>query len=100
MPARSAKPLLIIAGAKDNKVEIASVTDYVARLQGMGRPVSLLVEPDEGHNLRKPLTRQAYLYLLQRMLHQHLGGPAVPAPSPELAKFLEQTMKANGALLL
>jgi hypothetical protein len=34
------------------------------------------------------------------MLHQHLGGPAVPAPSPELTKFLEQTMKANGALTL
>lgn len=94
------RPLLIIAGGKDDKVEIASVTDYVARLQGLGRPVTLLVEPDEGHNLRKPLTRQAYLYLLQRMLHQHLGGPAVPAPTPELAKFLEQTMKANGALNL
>ena len=92
------RPLLIIAGAKDDKVEIASVTDYVARLQGLGRPVSLLVEPDEGHNLRKPLTRQAYLYLLQRMLHQHLGGPAVAAPTPELTRFLEQTMKADGAL--
>jgi hypothetical protein len=76
------------------------VTDYVAKLQGLGRPVSLLVEPDEGHNLRKPLTRQAYLFLLQKMLEKHLGGPAVPAPSPELAKFLEQTMKANGAVAL
>jgi dipeptidyl aminopeptidase/acylaminoacyl peptidase len=94
------KPLLIIAGAKDDKVEIAAVTDYVAKLQGLGRPVSLLVEPDEGHNLRKPLTRQAYLYLLQKMLEKYLGGPAVPAPGPELAKFLEQTMKANGAMAL
>jgi dipeptidyl aminopeptidase/acylaminoacyl peptidase len=94
------KPLLIIAGAKDDKVEIAAVTDYVAKLQGLGHPVSLLVEPDEGHNLRKPLTRQAYLYLLQKMLEKHLGGPAVPAPGPELAKFLEQTMKANGAVAL
>jgi hypothetical protein len=34
------------------------------------------------------------------MLHQHLGGPAVAAPSPELAKFPEQTMRANGALAL
>ncbi len=92
------KPLLIIAGAKDDKVEIAGVTDYVARLQGANRPVSLLVEPDEGHNLRKPLTRQGYVYLLQKMLERHLGGPAVPAPAPELAAFLEKTMKANGAL--
>jgi dipeptidyl aminopeptidase/acylaminoacyl peptidase len=92
------KPLLIIAGGKDTMVSIAAVTDYVATLQGAGKPVSLLVEPDEGHNPRKPLTRQAYVYLLQRMLHQHLGGPAVAAPSPELARLLEQTMRAHGAL--
>jgi dipeptidyl aminopeptidase/acylaminoacyl peptidase len=94
------KPLLIIAGGKDKMVSIAAVTDYVATLQGAGKPVSLLVQPDEGHNPRKPLTRQAYVYLLQRMLHQHLGGPAVAARSPELAKFLEQTMRAHGALAL
>lgn len=94
------KPLLVIAGGKDEMVDIASVTDYVARLQGNGAPVSLLVDPDEGHNPRKPIMRQAYAYLLQRMLQQHLGGPAVPAPSAELAKFLEQSMKANGALKL
>lgn len=97
-PARVTKPLLIIAGGKDDKVEIAAVTDYVARLQGLGKPVSLLVDPDEGHNPRKPIVRQAYSHLLQQMLHKHLGGPAVPAPSPELAKYLEQAMKANGAL--
>ncbi len=92
------KPLLIMAGGKDKMVSIAAVTDYVATLQGAGKPVSLLVEPDEGHTPRKPLTRQAYVYLLQRMLQQHLGGPAVAAPSAELARFLEQTMRANGAL--
>lgn len=94
------KPLLVIAGGKDQMVEIAAVTDYVARLQGSGKPVSLLVDPDEGHQPRKPIMRQAYVYLLQRMLHPHLGGPAVAAPSAELAKFLGQTMKANGALAL
>ncbi len=92
------KPLLIIAGGKDQMVEIAAVTDYVARLQGAGKPVSLLVDADEGHNPRKPIVRQAYVYLLQRMLHRHLGGPAVAAPSVELATYLAQTMKANGAL--
>lgn len=97
-PDKVSKPLLVIAGGKDQMVAIASVTDYVARLQGGGKPVSLLVDPDEGHNPRKPIVRQAYVYLLQRMLHQHLGGPAVAAPTAELAKFLEQTMKAHGAL--
>lgn len=92
------RPLLLIAGGKDDKVEIAAVTDFVARLQGLGKPVSLLVDPDEGHNPRKPIVRQAYTHLLQQMLHKHLGGPAVAAPPPELAKYLGQTMKASGAL--
>lgn len=96
--AKLVKPLLIIAGAKDDKVDIAEVTDYVAKLQGMNKPVSLLVDADEGHFLRKPMTRQAYGFLLQQMLHKHLGGPAPAAPSPELAKYLEQNMKASGAL--
>ncbi|MGZ8320731.1 MAG: prolyl oligopeptidase family serine peptidase, partial [Telluria sp.] len=96
--AKLQKPLLVIAGAKDDKVEIAAVTDYVAKLQGLGKPVSLLVDPDEGHNPRKPIVKQAYMYLLQKMIHKHLGGPEVAAPGPELAKYLEQTMKANGAL--
>ena len=92
------KPLLILAGGKDKMVDPAGVTDYVARLQGMNKPVTLLLDPEEGHNLRKPIVRQAYMHLLQRMLHQHLGGPAPAAPSPELNKYLEQHLKVNTAL--
>ena len=92
------RPLLILAGGKDKMVDPASVTDYVARLQGMGKPVTLLLDADEGHSPRKPLMRQAYMHLLLRGLHQHLGGPAPAAPSAELAKYLEQNIKVNTAL--
>lgn len=92
------KPLLILAGGKDRMVDPASVTDYVARLHGMGKPVTLLLDPDEGHSPRKPMMRQAYMHLLLRGLHQHLGGPAPAAPSADLAKYLEQNMKVNTAL--
>jgi dipeptidyl aminopeptidase/acylaminoacyl peptidase len=92
------KPLLILAGGKDDKVDISAVTDYVARLQGAGKPVSLLVDADEGHNPRKPMTRQAYAYLIQQLLHKHLGAPAPAAPTAELSRYLEQNMKVNGAL--
>jgi dipeptidyl aminopeptidase/acylaminoacyl peptidase len=98
--AQVTRPVLIIAGERDDKVAIGAITDYVARLQELQRPVSLLVAPDEGHSPRKPITRQAYLYLLQQMLHRHLGGPAAPAPTPELAAYLKQNMKAGGALAL
>jgi dipeptidyl aminopeptidase/acylaminoacyl peptidase len=96
--AKVTRPLLLLAGGKDDKVEIAAVTDYVARLQGLGKPVSLLVDPDEGHNPRKPIVRQAYVHLLQQMLHKYAGGPVAPEPGPELKAYLGQAMKANGAL--
>ena len=93
-----AKPLLILAGARDSAVQIASVTDYVARLQLAGKPVSLLLDPEEGHNPRLPLYRQATVYLLEQLLQQHLGGPAPAAPGAQLDTYLRQTLKANRAL--
>jgi dipeptidyl aminopeptidase/acylaminoacyl peptidase len=95
--ARLGKPVLILAGGKDKMVDIAGVTDYVARLQGLDKPVTLLIDPDEGHQPRKPILRQAYIHLLLRGLHRHLGGPAPAAPGPELAKYLAQTIKVDTA---
>ncbi|MCA1854486.1 prolyl oligopeptidase family serine peptidase [Massilia oculi] len=91
-------PLLLVAGGKDDKVDVEGVTDYVARLQAMGKPVSLLVDPDEGHNARNPLARKAQLQLLLQMLHRHLGGPPAPPPDAELAHYLARNLRANGAL--
>ncbi len=92
------RPLLIIAGAKDEMVEIASVVDYVARLQGQDKPVSLLIDPDEGHRSYKPIARRAQMHLLLSMMQRYLGGPALPEPDAELAAYLARTMKVNGAL--
>lgn len=91
-------PLLMVAGAKDNKVEVEAVADYVARLQGLGKPVSLLVDPDEGHNPRNPVARQAQMHLLLRMLHRYLGGPPAPAPGAAVASYLARNLRADGAL--
>lgn len=91
-------PLLLVAGGRDEKVEVEAVVDYAARLQGLGKPVSLLVDPDEGHNTRKPVVRRAVLHLLLQMLHRHLGGPPVAAPDAEVARYLERTMRTDGAL--
>ena len=96
--ARVNVPLLLVAGGRDEKVELEAVIDYAARLQGLGKPVSLLVDPDEGHNTRKPVVRRAVQHLLLQMLHRHLGGPPVAAPDQEVARYLERTMRADGAL--
>lgn len=91
-------PLLVIAGARDELVEVEAVADYVARLQAMGKPVSVLVDPDEGHNPRNPLARRAQMHLLLRMLHRYLGAPPPPAADAELARYLSRTLRAGGAL--
>ncbi|CAN7230941.1 S9 family peptidase [Massilia sp. LjRoot122] len=91
-------PLLVIAGGKDELVEVEAVADYVARLQELGKPVSLLVDPDEGHNARNPLARKAQMHLLLRMLHRYLGAPPPPAPSAELARYLARNLRADAAL--
>lgn len=91
-------PLLVIAGARDDLIEVEAVAAYVARLQELKRPVSLLVDPDEGHNLRSPLARRAQTHLLLRMVQRYLGGPPAPAPDAELARYLARTLRAEGAL--
>jgi dipeptidyl aminopeptidase/acylaminoacyl peptidase len=92
------KPLLVVAGGSDDKVEIGAVTDYVARLVARRQPVSLLVLPGEGHVVRTPLARRAQLHLVLRMLQAHLGGPPLPAPDKELADYLARNLRTNGAL--
>jgi dipeptidyl aminopeptidase/acylaminoacyl peptidase len=95
--ARVLRPLVILAGGKDEKVEIASVTDYASRLEAAGKPVTLLVDPAEGHNPRKPIIRLAYVNLLERLLHDYLGG-AEPEPcTPDLCRYLEQHLRLNNA---
>jgi len=92
------KPLLITAGALDDKVEIGAVTDYAARLLARRQPVTLLVAPGEGHAVRGALARRAQLHLVLRMLQTCLGGPPVAAPDKELAGYLARNLRANGAL--
>lgn len=98
LTARVQAPLLVIAGGKDDKVDVEAVTDYVARLQALGKPVSLLLDHDEGHNPRNPLARKAQVHLLLQMLHRHLGGPPPPRPDAALASYLARTLRINGAL--
>ena len=95
--ARLVRPLVILAGGKDEKVEIATVTEYASKLQAGGKPVTLLVDPDEGHNPRKPIIRLAYVNLLERMLHNYLGAAEPEACAPDLCRYLEQTIKVDRA---
>ena len=97
--ARLTRPLVIIAGGKDPMVPVSSVTAYVDQLQAAGKPISFLLDPDEGHMPRKPVVREAYSWLLDSLLHRYLGADAPAAPSAELAAYLASgAMKHNAAL--
>jgi dipeptidyl aminopeptidase/acylaminoacyl peptidase len=91
--ARMNRPLLLVAGGEDRRVGIAGVIEYAARLKLAGKPVSLLVDADAGHANREPIAREANLYLLEAMLHRHLGGTAPAAPDPALRDYLRDNLR-------
>ena len=97
--ARMRRPLLLLAGAEDDRVPIRGVTDYAARLKLIGRDVSLFVDADAGHNIGDPRSREAYYYLEETLLHRHLGGVAPEPPSVELREHLARNLRLRGPSL-
>ena len=90
------RPLLVMAGGADRTVAIRSVVDYVATLRRLGRPVSLLVEPNGGHSPVDPIPREAYLFAMETMLQRHLGGPPPEPPGQRLRAYLRENLRLAG----
>ena len=90
------RPLLIIAGGADRTVAIREVVNYAATLKTMGRQPSLLVEPGGGHSPVDPVPREAYLFGMETMLQQHLGGPLPEAPGQRLRAYLRENLRLAG----
>lgn len=91
--ARMNRPLLLVAGGEDRRVGIAGVIEYAARLKLANKDVSLFVDADAGHANREPVAREANLYLMEAMLHRHLGGAAPAAPDPALQHYLKDNLR-------
>ena len=90
---RLRRPVLILAGGADRVVAIREVINYAARLKRLGKPVSLYVEPGGGHSPVDRIPREAYAYLIEAMLHAHLGGAAPEAPGAELRAYLQKNLR-------
>ena len=86
------KPMYIVAGEKDRKVNILDVRDYAIRLAENGVTVGMLVDKKEGHSFQKPLAKEAYLYLIETVLAKHLGGRHQPLSDPKLDKYIKKNM--------
>lgn len=90
------RPLLLLAGGEDRTVPIRAVIHYAAVLHRLGKDVSLYVEADGGHSPNEPLPREAYVYLMEAMLHRHLGGAPPDPPSPRLRDYLRPSLRLVG----
>lgn len=93
---RMNRPLLLIAGGEDRRVGIAGVIEYAARLKLANKDVSLLIDAEAGHGTRDAVAREANLYLLETMLHRHLGGDSPTPPDAELRGYLGDNLRLCG----
>jgi dipeptidyl aminopeptidase/acylaminoacyl peptidase len=89
--------VLLIAGAEDERVPIRSVMHYAAAARVAGKDVTLLVDGEGRHQISNPRTREAYLYLVERLLHRRLGGAAPEAINAGLKTVLEKDLRLRGS---
>ncbi|MCL1633797.1 prolyl oligopeptidase family serine peptidase [Luteimonas sp. SX5] len=94
---RMNRPVLLLAGGDDERVPIRSVLHYAAELKTLGKDVSLFVDAEGEHQLVDPLTREAYLYLLERILHRRLGGVEPKRPDKALRQHLRRNLLLAGS---
>lgn len=90
------RPVLLLAGGDDERVPIRSVLHYAAELKAQKKHVSLFVDAEGQHQLVNPITREAYLYLVEAMFQRHLGGPAPAPPSRALREALTRNLLLDG----
>lgn len=83
------KPLYIIAGEKDRRVSILNVRDYALRLESMGKEITFVSAPNEGHIYQQDDAVSARFYLLEKALFDHIGGRMQNEISPKVKRFLK-----------
>jgi dipeptidyl aminopeptidase/acylaminoacyl peptidase len=72
-------PLLIGHGANDPRVKLAESEAIVSALRSIGREVTFVVYPDEGHGFGRSENNQDFYGRVEQFLSKHLGGRAEPS---------------------
>lgn len=67
--------------------------DYALRLHGANKHVMLLVEPKAGHSPKDNLASEAYLYMIEKALADHLVGGRIESQiSKQLSRYLKRSI--------
>ncbi|NVJ97962.1 MAG: S9 family peptidase [Alphaproteobacteria bacterium] len=94
------KPLYIWAGKKDPKVSVLNVRDYALRLDGAGKTITYLEEPRAGHSPHSDIGREAYFYMVEKALADHVGGRLETGVSEPLRRHLKRITTIDRNTLL
>jgi len=94
------RPLYVWAGGKDPKVSVLDVRDYVLRLQMAGKPVTYMEEPRAGHSPDGAIAREAYLYMVEKALSDHLDGKVEARMDSKLLRHMGRIVTIDENALL
>ena len=72
------KPLFVIQGANDPRVNIREADQIVAAMRAKKLPVTYVVYTDEGHGFARPDNRLDFYGRVDEFLAEHLGGRCEP----------------------
>ncbi|WP_169742296.1 S9 family peptidase [Arenimonas metalli] len=87
------RPVLVLAGGEDERVPIRGVTHYVARLRTLGKDATFFMDADAGHAIADEKTREAYYFLMERLLHETIDGPEPEPASAALQAHLTRHLR-------
>jgi hypothetical protein len=85
-------PLVLWAGAKDDRVAIQSVTQLAAQVALEGHMPVLMIDPQSGHNPNHAISAHALMHLIEQSAATHLGGKLEPAEAP-LGRFIARNLR-------
>ncbi|MDT8399698.1 MAG: prolyl oligopeptidase family serine peptidase [Pseudomonadales bacterium] len=86
------KPLLILAGADDDRIPIAHVKDVSLQLFNQGKPMSLFIEEDEGHSNWSRYGMLSYMALQEAFLSHYLDGNSQPVMDAALRGYIAEKL--------
>ena len=82
-------PLFIAHGRQDIRVKVQESHAIVDTLKKLGKNVTYLEFPDEGHQIAYARNLKALLYAIEKFLSNHLGGEYEPPTTAERNRLFQ-----------